>query len=959
MIESSKLVAEQLDDVTRATREQGSESGKTALQMITAWATVKANLLPFVSFVKNLAVTTGSALAVIITGAVGYIIKGLEDTLNAVERVTNDIVNVGIRGANYLGSFVGLPQISQRTASPPVDLGSRFVLGKMNEAIADLSSAARGLAASVKEGEIATRRVLNAGNPLFARQDSGEFAQGRIPLMSPTEERLARATKLAEDAINGKKATAHKAAAEHLTELQRLDKSSERATMKTLYEMGQRAGFVAGTNQSIAAHNKGSFHPLGRALDFSVRGKSPAQVAQFISELREQGFTVFDERTRPAGQRVWGGPHVHAQFGAGGIGKDRGFGPAEFAARALLADMRSRSIETFGGLSGIQPTSRLTEDEKYLQIRKQSLDYENQLTQAVLRRRNIESEAQESYSQATLDLINIESDLIKVRLQNADDQFTEQRRLLTARSEEVDLLRQLQRVQDDLANGPLNQSLRIQLALMEDISQIRRREEEAIKSQHRSQLELADAEVFHGEQARAMVLDHLSRSRTQTEVFADAIISSYEAINDMVFKGVQKITGGISILDNLIAGLITRLTNRLFQKLLDVLIPGGNSPGQAAGVQTGGGFGSIIQSLTGGFAGGGGSILSRLLGTGGGITAPASLTAAAGGTTWKQMGTSLGSPGDYTNLLKGGGLAGLAGMLPMLGLGTGLGLGVAAGGQSGLGQILGGIGGLGVGGALGMAAFTALGGTVPASLVPFLAAAGPIALIAGPLLIAGAIILAKNKARQQAEKQRTVFAGTALDQVYQLLWATQRGEFTSSSARAKYQEIHTAYLAQTATIKDSKTRRNAELWWGDVDRDVWPKIEEAATQSAKRANDRARMSPVFAQGGINQMSQLIRVSRGEGWRNPGSNVVNVVPGRFEGREDTEFMFARRGTEIIPRRQMQGASGFAEGTGGSFAPQINIEVNIDKDGMGQAIVTSPLFKTAVIRNVKIGRLENKI
>lgn len=997
LIESNQIVTEQIDDTTRAIKEQGSESGIMAEKMITAWAKVKANLLPFLAWTKNMGHAVLQGILVVITAVVGTVLKTIEMLIQTVASAVEQAVNLAIGGVNL--AFAAARQIpGGRMVVPgdiapfkgaPVELGSATMFGNLLKAVNKFSEIMGRVNKAAEEGIEADRRI-DAAREL--REYQLRFSPDLVRSIdkSANEARLRESRALAETVgnITERTGTAAKAHKEQLSDLEKIDKSSERATMKALYALGQRSGFAAGTNQSAGAHNVGSLHPLGRALDFSVRGKTPARIAQFITELRGEGFTVSDERTRPPGQKVWGGPHLHAQFGAGGIGKDRGFGPAEFAVRALLGDMRSKSIETLGGLSGIQPTNRLTEDEKYLQIRKQSLDYENQLTQAVLRRRNIESEAQESYSQATLDLINIESDLIKFRMQNADDQFTEQRRLLAARSEEVDLLRQLQRVQDDLANGPLNQSLRIQLALMEDISQIRRRDEEAIKSQHRSQLELADAEVFHGEQARANVLDHLSRTKSQTEIFSDAIISSYEAINDVVFRGVQKITGGISILDNLIAGLVTRLTNRLFQKLLDVLIPGGGNGQQS----NGGGIGSFLGGLlrpasmatalavgaTGAtgttpfqFTNGGNitgpqaaaAAAAARIGGGGNISAPPSISSQQGQRTIAQIAAA--AQGNTSSkiplMLAGPGkLGALAGLLPMLGLTTGLGLGVAAGGQSTLGKILGGIGGAGLGGALGLMGFTALGGTFTSpALVAALGVLGPIALIAGPLLIAGAIILAKNKQRQKEEKARTQFGGTALEQVYQILWATQRGELTVSAARGQWDRVHSEYMAQVATLKDSKTRRNATLWWDNDVTPIWKQIEEAASVSAKRGNDRGRMSPVFARGGINQLSQLIRVSRGEGWRNPGSNVVNVIPGRFEGREDTEFMFAPRGTEIVPRSKMQGAQGFQHGTGGDWNPNIDIKVYIDKDGMGEAVITSPRFKGAVIRSVKIGRLEKKI
>jgi len=58
-------------------------------------------------------------------------------------------------------------------------------------------------------------------------------------------------------------------------------------------------------------HNVGSLHGQGRAVDFSVKDKSKAEVDTFIKEMRAKGYNVKDERTKPSGQKVWTGPHIY------------------------------------------------------------------------------------------------------------------------------------------------------------------------------------------------------------------------------------------------------------------------------------------------------------------------------------------------------------------------------------------------------------------------------------------------------------------------------------------------------------------------------------------------------------------------------------------------------------------------------------------------------------------------
>jgi hypothetical protein len=79
-----------------------------------------------------------------------------------------------------------------------------------------------------------------------------------------------------------------------------------------LSNFAQQLGFTV-TSTTGGRHNTGSAHYQGRAIDVSVRGKTPAEIDQFIREARNQGIQVRDERTHPPGQRVWHGPHLHLQ----------------------------------------------------------------------------------------------------------------------------------------------------------------------------------------------------------------------------------------------------------------------------------------------------------------------------------------------------------------------------------------------------------------------------------------------------------------------------------------------------------------------------------------------------------------------------------------------------------------------------------------------------------------------
>lgn len=87
-------------------------------------------------------------------------------------------------------------------------------------------------------------------------------------------------------------------------------------TLQGMMEFIQSQGFRVGSTTG-GLHNKGSYHPLGKAADVHLDNHTTEQINALIEAGRSAGYTVFDERTRPKGQAVWGGPHIHFQIGGG------------------------------------------------------------------------------------------------------------------------------------------------------------------------------------------------------------------------------------------------------------------------------------------------------------------------------------------------------------------------------------------------------------------------------------------------------------------------------------------------------------------------------------------------------------------------------------------------------------------------------------------------------------------
>jgi len=63
-----------------------------------------------------------------------------------------------------------------------------------------------------------------------------------------------------------------------------------------------------------SGHNRGSLHYLGRAIDVGARNMTDAMVENIRRLAAAVGINVIDERSRPQGQKVWTGPHLHLSF---------------------------------------------------------------------------------------------------------------------------------------------------------------------------------------------------------------------------------------------------------------------------------------------------------------------------------------------------------------------------------------------------------------------------------------------------------------------------------------------------------------------------------------------------------------------------------------------------------------------------------------------------------------------
>ncbi|HRH43727.1 MAG TPA: transglycosylase SLT domain-containing protein, partial [Pyrinomonadaceae bacterium] len=196
----------------------------------------------------------------------------------------------------------------------------------------------------------------------------------------------------------------------------------------------------------------------------------------------------------------------------------------------------------------------------------QDLQVEQEFLKARDKYAEAQVEYQKQYNAQVREIGDIERDLLVFKAQNLDDQFVEQRRLLAAKREELDLQKDITNLQDQLANQGVNDSLKIQAAHLRDILNLREQELDAVISINRSQLELANSSQLSANQIQANVLEHLAGQKNINQSISDGIISAYDKSLEYLNKKLGKL-GDIPILGDLAkfgnSQFLTKLTTGL------------------------------------------------------------------------------------------------------------------------------------------------------------------------------------------------------------------------------------------------------------------------------------------------------------------------------------------------------------------------------------------------------------
>lgn len=466
-------------------------------------------------------------------------------------------------------------------------------------------------------------------------------------------------------------------------------------------------------------------------------------------------------------------------------------------------------------------------------------------------------------------------------------------------------------LENQIAHAGEDSAQRRKVAYLKAVREIQEAEENAADAIIRARVQLDNQNVFSATQANAKVLEFLASQKSVTDIVADAQIGVIRSVYDTLDAGLGRLTKRLGIVGNLvkdlISGFIKLSLNREFQRFFD---PAGVAT-NGSNANRGGGFGGFLNTLFGG--GGNRSSGGFTLGPGGtagfnpnaglsggvfsigsnygavtGLTSgalPAFVrnaqglfvtnsdlpiattlpgpqgvlvgTSATGGIAPQAAG-ALGSASSLGALFKGFGFGktpGTGGALSLIAPLIGAQLGSGLGGSSGLGRILGGVGGAAVGiGAFAAPAFLTTGifgaggalAGVGSALVPLFS--NPITAAVGGALLIGAILLGRNSARRQAEKQSTAIRTDAKGKLQDILNQVRRGQLPTATAMQQANAIRASYLDEVGKIKDRKTRNIGLALVRELDAIIAQITSEGARQDQARELDKI-IVPTFATGG--------------------------------------------------------------------------------------------------------------
>lgn len=153
-----------------------------------------------------------------------------------------------------------------------------------------------------------------------------------------------------------------------------------------------------------------------------------------------------------------------------------------------------------------------------------------------------------------------------------------ERRSLKATTEEDSLISQITALKDQLANGGVNDQLKIEAAQLQDIVDLRNREVDAVIRINRAQLELSQQMDISNNQIRAGVYEHLAAQKSLNQAMADGINGTYDAIAKQMDTQLDKLNnwskGMLSFITEPLKAMQHNVLSNVFKNVVDSIFPG-------------------------------------------------------------------------------------------------------------------------------------------------------------------------------------------------------------------------------------------------------------------------------------------------------------------------------------------------------------------------------------------------
>lgn len=263
------------------------------------------------------------------------------------------------------------------------------------------------------------------------------------------------------------------------------------------------------------------------------------------------------------------------------VGFGRGIQPTDANVTDMFRNIRTNKLGPIDAPSAqitTQIERRKTLQEQYIQnlrvelgLATDTADQQDRYTRYILRTMAFQEEINTYLEDRLLTIKETSLDLEREAQMMLRRNTAEERGLLVLQ-ERNDLMREIIDIEDRTATLGANAALRYQRAWTEANYEVKNSIIEANEATIRANVELDDANRYHGDIVRARVLDHIKETKSLSEGTAEAIIDLYDSVTSRVGDmldsiGLGKVPGLGSLVKSGFGNLLRNFTRTLIDKI--------------------------------------------------------------------------------------------------------------------------------------------------------------------------------------------------------------------------------------------------------------------------------------------------------------------------------------------------------------------------------------------------------